>query len=74
MARRTGGEYHHAGTAEKRRSVYQTRGSRLQVVRRETELTGLTALLAGGWGNFVGALAPATDLKGPFTRASGAAR
>jgi Ca-activated chloride channel family protein len=46
VARRTGGEYHHAGTAEKRRSVYQTPGSRLQVVRRETELTGLTALLS----------------------------
>jgi Ca-activated chloride channel family protein len=44
VAQMTGGEYHHAGTAEALRSVYQKLGSRLQVSRRNTELT---ALLAG---------------------------
>jgi Ca-activated chloride channel family protein len=44
VARMTGGEYHHAGTAEDLRSVYQTLGSRLQVRKRETELTALLAL------------------------------
>jgi len=46
VARMTGGEYYHAGTAEKLRSVYQSLGSRLQVQTRETELTSLLALLA----------------------------
>jgi Ca-activated chloride channel family protein len=46
VARMTGGEYHHAGTAEKLRSVYEHLGSRLQVVTRETELTALVGLLA----------------------------
>jgi Ca-activated chloride channel family protein len=46
VARMTGGEYHHAGTAEKLRSVYQTLGSRLQVQTRETELAPLLALVA----------------------------
>ena len=46
VARMTGGEYHHAGTAEELRSVYQDLGSRLQVQTRETELTGLLALLS----------------------------
>ena len=45
VARMTGGEYHHAGTAEKLRSVYQNLGSRLQVQTRETELTPLLALV-----------------------------
>jgi Ca-activated chloride channel family protein len=44
VAQMTGGEYHHAGTAEKLRSVYQQLGSKLQVSKRDTELT---ALLAG---------------------------
>ena len=44
VARMTGGEYHHAGTAEELRSVYQDLGSRLQVQTRETEVTGLLAL------------------------------
>ena len=44
VARLTGGEYHHAGTAEMLRSVYQDLGSRLQVQTRETELTGVLAL------------------------------
>ncbi|HEX2541628.1 MAG TPA: VWA domain-containing protein [Caldimonas sp.] len=46
VARMTGGEYHHAGTAEKLRSVYETLGSRLQVQTRETELAPLLALVA----------------------------
>jgi Ca-activated chloride channel family protein len=43
VAQMTGGEYHHAGTAEVLRSVYRKLGSRLQVSKRETELTGLLA-------------------------------
>ena len=46
VARMTGGEYHHAGTAESLRSVYQNLGSRLQVQTRETELTPFMALFA----------------------------
>lgn len=46
VARMTGGEYHHAGTAETLRAVYQNLGSRVQVLTRETELTGLLALAA----------------------------
>ena len=46
VARMTGGEYHHAGTAEKLRSVYETLGSRMAVETRETELTGLLSLAA----------------------------
>ena len=46
VARLTGGEYHHAGTADMLRRVYQDLGSRLQVQTRETELTGLLALAA----------------------------
>jgi Ca-activated chloride channel homolog len=46
VARMTGGEYHHAGTAETLRSVYQNLGSRVQVLTRETEVTGLLALVA----------------------------
>jgi Ca-activated chloride channel family protein len=46
VARMTGGEYHHAGTAEDLRSVYQTLGSRLQTQTRDTELTGLLAMVA----------------------------
>src|SRR5262249_30879720 len=46
VARMTGGEYHHAGTAEDLRGVYQNLGSRLEVRKRETELTGLLALVA----------------------------
>ncbi|MEO6362621.1 MAG: VWA domain-containing protein [Caldimonas sp.] len=44
VARMTGGEYHHAGTAEELRSVYQDLGTRLQVQTRETEVAGLLAL------------------------------
>jgi Ca-activated chloride channel homolog len=46
VAQMTGGEYHHAGTAEKLRSVYQQIGSRLEVSKRETELTAVLALVA----------------------------
>lgn len=46
VAEMTGGEYHHAGTAEALRSVYQQLGSRMQVSRRETELSALLALAA----------------------------
>ena len=46
VARMTGGEYHHAGSAEALRSVYQKLGSRLQTQTRDTELTALLALLA----------------------------
>ena len=45
VARMTGGEYHHAGSAEELRSVYQDLGSRLQVETRDTEITALLALL-----------------------------
>jgi Ca-activated chloride channel family protein len=45
VARLTGGEYHHAGSAESLRSIYQKLGSRVQVQTRETELTALLALL-----------------------------
>lgn len=46
VARMTGGEYHHAGTAEDLRSVYRNLGSRAQVQRREIELTPLLAMAA----------------------------
>jgi len=46
VARMTGGEYHHAGSAEELRSVYQDLGSRLQVQTRETEITALLAMIA----------------------------
>jgi Ca-activated chloride channel homolog len=46
VARMTGGEYHHAGTADELRSVYEDLGSRLQVQTRETEITALLALVA----------------------------
>lgn len=44
VARMTGGEYQHAGTAEKLRNVYENMGSRVQVLTRETELAGVLAL------------------------------
>ena len=46
VARLTGGKYHHAGTAEVLRSVYQKLGSRLQTLTRDTELTALLVLVA----------------------------
>lgn len=44
VARMTGGDYHHAGTAEALRSVYENLGSRLQVLTRETEISAVFAL------------------------------
>jgi len=44
VARMTGGEYFHAGTAEMLRDVYGKLGSRVQVQARETEFTGFAAL------------------------------
>jgi len=46
VARSTGGEYHHAGSAEVLRSVYQKLGSRAQMQTRDTELTALLAMVA----------------------------
>ncbi|MGJ7492260.1 VWA domain-containing protein [Variovorax sp. ZT4R33] len=46
VARMTGGEYHHAGSAEALRTVYERLGSRLQVTTRETELSAVLALLS----------------------------
>jgi Ca-activated chloride channel family protein len=46
VARVTGGEYFYAGTAEQLRSVYTSLGSKLQVQTRETEVSGLLALVA----------------------------
>jgi len=46
VAAMTGGEYHHAGTAEDLRSVYRHLGSRVQVQARETELAPVLALVA----------------------------
>lgn len=46
VARMTGGDYHAAGTAEKLRDVYETLGSQMQVVKRETELAPLLAMAA----------------------------
>jgi len=44
VARMTGGEYHHAGTAETLRTVYEGLGARLQSSTRETELAPWLAL------------------------------
>jgi Ca-activated chloride channel homolog len=46
VAQMTGGEYHHAGTAEALRNVYLKLGSKLQVSKRDTELTALLCLAA----------------------------
>jgi len=46
VAAMTGGEYHHAATAEALRSVYLNLGSQLQMKKRDTELTALLAAAA----------------------------
>jgi Ca-activated chloride channel family protein len=46
VAQMTGGEYHHAASAEALRNVYQDLGSQIELSRRETELTALLAGLA----------------------------
>ena len=56
VARMTGGEYHHAGTAEALRSVYENLGSRVQVQTRETEVAALLALLSAGFALTAGIL------------------
>ena len=46
VARMTGGDYHHAGSAEALRSVYENLGSRVQVLTRETEISAVFALVS----------------------------
>jgi len=46
VAHMTGGEYYHAGSAETLHDVYENLGTRVQIVTRETELTGLLALIS----------------------------
>ena len=56
VARITGGEYHHAGTAEALRSVYENLGSRVQVQTRETEVAALIILLSAAFALAAGGL------------------
>ena len=56
VARKTGGEYFHAGTAETLRTVYEHLGSRVQVTTRDTELAGVFALAAAVLALAAGAL------------------
>lgn len=46
VARMTGGQYHHAGDADALRAIYADMGSRMQVERKETEVSGVLALAA----------------------------
>lgn len=46
IAHRTQGEYFYAGTAADLKKVYETLSSRLTVEKKETEISGLLALLA----------------------------
>jgi Ca-activated chloride channel family protein len=46
VARKTGGEYHQAATAEALRNIYLGLGSRIQAKARETEVGALLALLS----------------------------
>jgi len=46
VANRTQGEYYYAGTAENLKKVYETLSTRLTVEKKETEISGLLALLA----------------------------
>ncbi len=46
VATRTSGEYFYAGTAENLKTVYETLSSRLTVEKKETEISGLLALVA----------------------------
>ena len=48
VAEMTGGDYHHAGTADALREVYRQLGSQVQLRTRDTELTALFALAAAG--------------------------
>lgn len=46
VARETKGEYFYAGTAENLKQVYETLSTRLTVEKKETEISGLLALVA----------------------------
>jgi Ca-activated chloride channel family protein len=46
VARTTRGEYFYAGTAENLKQIYESLSSRLTVEKKETEISGLLALLA----------------------------
>ena len=46
VARTTQAEYFYAGTAENLKKVYETLSSRLTVEKKETEISGLLALVA----------------------------
>lgn len=46
VARTTQGEYFYAGTAENLKKVYETLSTRLTVEKKETEISGLLALVA----------------------------
>ncbi len=46
VAKTTQGAYYYAGTAENLKQVYQTLSSRLTVEKKETEVSGLLALVA----------------------------
>jgi Ca-activated chloride channel family protein len=46
VANRTQGEYYYAGTAENLKKVYETLSTRLTVEKKETEVSGLLALMA----------------------------
>jgi Ca-activated chloride channel family protein len=49
VANRTQGEYYYAGTAENLKKVYETLSTRLTVEKKETEISGLLALLAAAF-------------------------
>jgi len=46
VARETKGEYYYAGTADNLKKVYETLSTRLTVEKKETEVSGLLALVA----------------------------
>ena len=50
IARATQAEYFYAGTADNLKKVYQTLSSRLTVEKKETEISGLLALVAAALG------------------------
>jgi Ca-activated chloride channel family protein len=48
IAEKTQGEYYYAGDAEALKKVYAQLSTRVQVEKKETELSGLLALMAAG--------------------------
>jgi Ca-activated chloride channel homolog len=56
IARATQAEYYYAGTANDLKKVYETLSSRLAVEKKETEISGLLALVAAGLGLLSAAL------------------